>query len=158
MSAFNVGDKVRLTGTKWDRDYHGFQAGDIVTISRVASDGSGIFDTPKGDYWYVFPTSTMRSHGDWGGIVVTEPPVPTVRRSDIVLTEEKIDILDPDPPNYWPKDELRPTIRKRIWLASLYGNVSTGEMVTTQGRAGETAAEALGNLEDAIREQGWEIE
>lgn len=157
MSAFKVGDKVRLTGKSFERDYHEFQAGDIVTISRVASDGAGVFDTPEGDYWYVFPESSS-SYEKWGGELVTEEPKPTVKRSDITLTEEEIDALDSDSAEYWAKDGLRPTVRKRIWLASLYGNVSTGEFVNTQHCAGETAAEALSNLEDAIREQGWEIE
>lgn len=161
MTAFNVGDRVRLTGTEFTRDYHEFQAGDIVTISRMDSDGSGIFDTPKGDYWYVYPEGRLGYHEDWGGVVVadeTETTKPTVKRSDITLTEEVIDARDPNSAEWWSGDELRPTARKRIWLASLYGNVSTGEFVNTQHCAGETAAEALSNLEDAIREQGWEIE
>src|SRR6478735_191360 len=32
-----VGDKVRLTGDQWERDVHGYAAGDVVTIDKLSS-------------------------------------------------------------------------------------------------------------------------
>lgn len=148
MTEFRAGDKVRLTGKSFERDYHEFQAGDIVTISRMDSDGSGIFDTPKGDYWYVYPEGRLGYHEDWGGVVVadeTETTKPTVKRSDIAVMEE------------YEYAHGATFLTGITWLASLGGRLSTGESVSVN-RHGTTAAEALSNLEAAIREQGWGIE
>lgn len=72
---------------------------------------------------------------------------PTVNRRDITLVEQ----VEHEIGLAWIKG--RPT---RWWDASLDGPLSTGEDVSIS-RQGDTSAEALANLEKAIRENGWEI-
>lgn len=69
-----------------------------------------------------------------------------VERADIDLTEQC-------------EEELGlsgPVVTKRWWEARLSGYLSTGEHVEME-RTGDTFAEALKTLEDAIRENGWDI-
>ncbi len=68
---------------------------------------------------------------------------PYVKRRDITVAEERIPI------NYGLE-----TISN--WTASLYGDLSTGESVALE-RTGNTFAEALQNLEQAIADLGWEV-
>ena len=78
-----VGDKIRLTGTQWDKDENGVQAGDIVTVTDVSSEECGIDfklapkfeDTVHGGYLVIYTDSDDPECGDWGGELVadTEP-------------------------------------------------------------------------------------
>jgi len=68
---------------------------------------------------------------------------PYVKRQDITLTEELIPI----------NHRLETT---SIWTAALSGRLSTGEHVDMT-RTGNTFAEALANLENAIAALGWEV-
>jgi len=73
--------------------------------------------------------------------------VTTLSRRDISLTEEvehELGITVEGRSHYW-------------WSAYVSGDLSTGEEVT-MSRIGNTAAEALANLEAAIAENGWSIE
>lgn len=75
-----VGDKIRLTGTQWDKDENGVVAGDIVTVTGAYEEGDSLADAPtfedtvNGGYWVIY-TDLDDPDEDWGGELVadTEP-------------------------------------------------------------------------------------
>ena len=69
-----------------------------------------------------------------------------VNRRDIALTEGIEEEFGPS----------GPVVTKSWWEARLSGFLSTGERVEME-RTGDTFAEALKTIEDAIRENGWDI-
>ena len=72
-----AGDRVRLTGTGWNREDHGVEAGDIVTVVEERCDfsdwkGAPQFeDTETGDFFVIFEDSEG-GDGSWGGEVVED--------------------------------------------------------------------------------------
>lgn len=86
---FQVGDKVRLTGTGWSRHYHGVEAGDVVTVNgyddeETAVDHEATFES-KGLRWYVY-TSQSEHYDDWGGDLIEDDDV--IRVGDTVRIKE----------------------------------------------------------------------
>lgn len=63
MSAFNVGDKVRLTGEWWS-DL--FPADTVVTIGTVDDWGEAYFVDPEGESWWA------SASGYWAAELVEE--------------------------------------------------------------------------------------
>ena len=72
-----VGDKIRLTGTQWDKDKHGVVAGDIVTVTSLATD-DGFVGVPRflapGEIDEYYISEHPEEWGDWGGELVTDTP------------------------------------------------------------------------------------
>lgn len=72
-----VGDKIRLTGTQWDKDENGAVAGDIVTVMGASEEGDSLADAPtfedtvNGGYWFIY-TNLDDPDEDWGGELVTD--------------------------------------------------------------------------------------
>lgn len=60
---FKVGDRVRLTGSKWEGTGH---AGELVVLSHVTEDGYGFFPGGAEGGWFVYPDSGS----SWAGEVV----------------------------------------------------------------------------------------
>ena len=72
-----AGDRVRLTGTGWNREDHGVEAGDIVTVVEERCDygaykGAPQFeDTVNGGYFVIYD-DWEDEDGSWGGEVVED--------------------------------------------------------------------------------------
>lgn len=75
---WQVGDKVRLTGTGWHREFHGAQTGDIVVIDSVLNEKTSVFEHPAGNQWYIINGDD--GSVEWTGELVEDEEVGEMTR------------------------------------------------------------------------------